>query len=201
MRIVEDGPIRLVLRDRTLWVTYVCGAAALVLLLVALSQQSWKPAASGALFALFALLFLRSSDVLFDKATRICTVRRRDMLRTTQHSVRFSDISDVLIEVIPGETASALVSCRLSLSTRDGEMPFSASYEPSLERFEGMRKSIVDLVFAGRAAPPDFDPVRSLAVAGRLVDAVRLLRQRSNLSLAEAREEVMKLSEAEEKAF
>ena len=200
MRIVENGPTRLVLRDRTLWVTYVCGAAAVVLLLAALNQQSWKPAASGALFALFALMFLRSSDVLFDKATRICTVRRRDVLRTTRHSVRFSDISDVLIEVIPGDTSSALVSCRLSMSTRDGEIPFSASYEPSLERFEVMRKSIVNLVFAGRAAPPDFDPVKSLAVAGRLIDAVTLLRQRSNLSLAEARDEVMKLSEAGETA-
>jgi hypothetical protein len=200
MRIVEDGPTRLVLRDRTLWVTYVCGAAAVVLLLVALSHQTWKPAASGALFALFALMFLRSSDVLFDKATRICNVRHRDVLRTTQHSMRFSDISDVLIEVVPGDTSSAIVSCRLSMSTREGEVPFSAAYEPSLEKFEGMRKSIVNLVFAGRAAPPDFDPVRSLAAAGRLIDAVNMLRQRSNLSLAEARDEVMKLSEAAQKA-
>jgi hypothetical protein len=57
-----------------------------------------------------------------------------------------------------------------------------------------MRGSIVDLVFAGRAPPPVFDPVRSLAVAGRLIDATKLLRERSNLSLTDARDEVMRLS-------
>ena len=197
MRIVEDGPTRLVLRDRTSWVTYVCCAAALVLLLVAVSQRSWQPAACGTLFALFALMFLRSSDVLFDKATRICTLRRRDVLRKTEHSVRFSDISDVLIDVISSDASSSLVSCRLSISTRDGKMPFSASYESGLERFEAMRKAIVDLVFAGRPGPPDFDPVRALAMAGRLIDAISILRLRSNLSLAEARDEVMKMTATE----
>jgi len=193
MRIVENRAARLALRDRTLWVTWICAPAACVLLIVALSRHDWRPAVTGALFALSALFFLRSSDVVFDKASRTCTLRRRDMWRTSERTVRFDDIDDILIDVISDNT-TVLVSCRLALKTRTGEVPFSASYEPGLERFEEMRGSIVDLIFAGRAPPPVFDPVKSLAIAGRLIDATKLLRQRSNLSLADARDEVMRLS-------
>ena len=178
MRIVENDERRLVLRDHTYWVTYVCGGASLFAVFFALKLGDPRALMPASLFGLFGLAFLRSSDVIFDKGTRVCTVRRRDIWRVKHQEISFLDISRVDIDTKMIDTNYSVTSCRLSLYTNTGALPLTASYEPSLDRYRAMRQSILAKVFADRVHPREYDEVESLANAGRTVDAVAVLRSR-----------------------
>lgn len=186
MRIVENDGHRLVLHDQTYWVTYACVGASLFAAFFALKLSDPRALMPAALFALFGLVFLRSSDVIFDKGAQICTVRRRDLWRVKRREIPFHDISGVFIDTKMVDTNYSVVSCRMSLQTHNGDFPLTASFEPSLERYRDMRQAILSTVFADRSHPPEYDEVRSLVKAGRTVDAVSVLRRRDpNLSLTE----------------
>src|SRR5947209_4044465 len=102
MRIVENTPSRLVLRDRTLWVSVFCFGAAFALLLQILSGHPDRRALIPAgLFAAFGLLFLRATDVVFDKARRLCLVVRLDLFRRRRRTISFDEIVDILVEPAP----------------------------------------------------------------------------------------------------
>jgi hypothetical protein len=108
------------------------------------------------------------------------------MWRVTRSSIPFDQIDDVLIDVSMGGEPNNVITCRLSLSTRDGNVALAGTYEPGLSRFEEMRQLLVAAIFAGRSAPPNFDVVRSLLATGRRVDAINVLRQCDGIGLAEA---------------
>jgi hypothetical protein len=197
MRIVEDSPGRLVLRDRTLWVSIVCWAAALVITPFALARHEPTALISAALCAAFGVAFFRSSDVVFDKVARSCTIQRRDMWKLSRTVVPFDQIKNVLVQQMIDHDSSNVATCRLSLATADSEIPLSSSYEPDLERFETMRSRIAETVFGQGRAPAAVDPVRALVSAGRTIEAVALLRRQERLSLEEAMQRVRTLQEKE----
>ena len=186
MRIVENSPNRVVLRDRTAWISFVCGGAAVIIAAIAISRGEPKALISAALFAMFAIAFLRTSDVIFDKVARSYTLRRRDMWRVTRKVIPFASIKDVLIDTMVSDAPGATFY-RLSLSTSEGDVPFSVSYEADADRFEQMRSVLVNAIFGQASAPPLQDPVRALVAAGRSIDAISLLRQREGIGLTEAK--------------
>jgi hypothetical protein len=191
MRIVEDNPSCLVLRERSLWVSFVCFGGALFLAVAsAFGREGLQPLLPAALFALFGIAFLRSTDVVVDKARRTCTVRRRDVLRVTRLELGFDAIDDIVVDTRTDAEAPGLFVCRLSLVTKDGPVPLSAVYQPDLDRYQAMRDVLAEALFAGRVAPAAADPVRTLLAAGRTIDAVALLRTRDGLGLTEARAKV-----------
>lgn len=146
MRIVENDERRLVLRDRTYLITYASGGASLFALFFALNLMDPKALIPATVFGLFGLAFLRSSDVTFDKGTRVCTVRRRDLWRVKHQEIPFGDISGVDIDTKNIDTNYSVVSCRMSLRTNTGALPLTASYEPSLKEYRAMRQSILATV-------------------------------------------------------
>src|SRR5215475_378496 len=93
MRIVENSSSRLRLRDRTLWISAACFGAA-VILAVGAALHPAQPGflVSTALLILFALAFLRATDVTFDKTTHVCDIRRLDVLRLKRMRFAFADI-------------------------------------------------------------------------------------------------------------
>jgi hypothetical protein len=183
MRIVENTPSRLVLRDRTLWISAVLlGAAAVLLVHYVRAHDQLIPALVS---VAFALAFLRSTDVTFDKSEGICTLRRLDMLRLTSTRLEFRDLKDIRVETCPMDDSHA-GTCRLALVTASATLPLTASYEPSLERYNQMRETIVEAVFPARRRPVAVDPVQDLVRQGRTIDAVALLRQREGLDLTSA---------------
>lgn len=200
MRIVENSPTQLRLRDRTLWISVVCVgmAAALAGRFLVAGEPPGQDLSTGAVVLLalgFAFGFLHATDVSFDKAARTCAVRRLDGFRVRRTALSFDEIADVRVEIEPMPDG-AVVSCRLALVTADGATPLTSAYEPGLERFNQMRAAILEVVAPGKAPTPAPDPVRELAKAGRLIDAVALLRQRERLSLAEAKDRVEALRDA-----
>jgi hypothetical protein len=100
--------------------------------------------------------------------------------------VPFGKIKDVLVDTMVGDYNSQLTSCRLTLSTDDGEVPLSSTYQPDFERFNEMRNTLLGAVLGKESVPPLADPVRALVDAGRREEAVSLLRRRDGLSLEEA---------------
>ena len=72
MRITENTPSRLKLRDRTLWISAVCFGAAVVLVArAAFDGDQIEELIPAALSVFFGLAFLRATDVTFDKSERI----------------------------------------------------------------------------------------------------------------------------------
>ncbi len=194
MRIVEDSVSRLALKDRTLWIATVCFIAAGIVGAQALAHHQritfyFLPLVASA----FGLAFLQMTDVVFDKARRVVAVRKLTVVRVTRAKLRFEDIVDVTVQISPQVGNWDSIHCRLAFRTQDAVIPMTASYEPDLERHNAMRDAI--LCALGRAPETTVgpDPVRELAKAGRIIDAVVLLRQRENLDLATARERIAQL--------
>jgi hypothetical protein len=194
MKIVENTPARLVLRDRTLWLSWFMFAiAAVSAVWFAVKQLDPRQFIVSVLWLGFGVAFLRATDVTFDRSRRACTLRRRDMWRVTARELPFADITDVRVETMRGGDDSGGISCRLSLVTAGDTVPLSATYQSSLERFEAMRETLVDALFADRARPAAEDPVEMLVKAGRGIDAANLLRRREGLGLSEAHSRVAAL--------
>lgn len=197
MRIPENTPSRLRLRDRTLWISLVCfaGAAAIVVR-VAVDRDPSEQLIPAALIVVFGLAFLRATDVTFDKVGRICAIRRFDVLRVKRTQIAFADIVDVRVEIEPMPDNPASISCRLSLVTASAVIPLTASYEPDQDRYNAMRDAVLEVVFKDRRKPAARDPVRMLVKEGRMIDAVAILRIRDGLDLTTASARVDELRKA-----
>jgi hypothetical protein len=185
MRIVENSPSRLRLRDRTRWVSAACLGSTLILAGGAIFTKQPDLFYTAALFLVFAVLALHATDVTFDKTRRICDLRRLNMLRLTRMHIAFEDILDVRIDLTPVDDARTLL-CRLSVVTPSGRVPLSAAFEPDEARYEAMRDAVLDTVIAAGPRPPAVDPVRRLVEDGHITDAVAVLRQREGLTLSTA---------------
>jgi hypothetical protein len=190
MRIAEDTPSRLVLRDRTLWISLLCfGGAAALLARFAVVWDKQLLIGAGLSLA-FGLPFLRATDLVFDKAQRLCDLRRLDMVRVTRLSLNFSEIRDIQVEVEPMAGGSDVISCRFSLVTGSDVIPLTVAYEPDLERYNRMREIILDTLFPAARRPAATDPVQDLVKRGQIVAAVALLRKRDGLDLTTAKARV-----------
>ena len=190
MRISEDTPERLVLRDRTAWVSLVClaGAAALLVRFAMVGEKGLLIGAT--VSALFSLPFLRATDLVFDKVQHICTMRRLDLWRMTRLNLAFRDIHDLRVEVEPMGGDSHVISCRFSLVTASAAVPLTISYEPDLERYDRMRDQILEVLFSPSRRPAATDPVEDLVKHGQVVSAVALLRKRDGMDLVSAKARV-----------
>jgi hypothetical protein len=197
MRVTENTSSRLTLRDRTLWISAICFAAAAVIIArVAFDYDQSEQLIPAALCVLFGLPFLRTTDVTFDKIDRICAIRRFDVLRMTRTHLAFADITDIRVEIAPMPDDAASISCRLSLVTASAVVPLTASYEPDQERYNAMRDTVLEAVFNDGARPAALDPVRMLVREGRIIDAVAILRMRDRLDLTTASARVDELRKA-----
>jgi hypothetical protein len=187
MRVIENTPVSLKLRDRTLWIAIVCFFAAGSEIGSLAYGGEWSEFVPAAVSVAFGLAFLRATDVTFDKIRRICTVRRFDIIRMMRTQLAFGDIMDIRVEVFPGCGDSGTISCRLSLVTPSGVVPLTLGYEPDLSRYNAMRDTLLDALFEDKPRPAPADLVHDLVKAGRIIDAVQVLRLRDGLSLTAAR--------------
>lgn len=197
MRISENTPSHLKLRDRTLWISAVCFATAVILLVCfAFDRDQSEQLIPAALSLMFGLAFLRATDVTFDKIARICFVRRFDVLRVMRMRLAFEEITDARVEIAPMPDDAAVLSCRLSLVTASAIVPLTVSYEPDQARYNAMRDTVLEAVFGNSPRPAALDPVRMLVKEGRIIDAVAILRMRDGLDLTTASARVDKLRKA-----
>jgi hypothetical protein len=153
MRIAENTPSRLKLRDRTLWISAICFAAAAILISrFAFDRDQSEQLIPAGISLMFGLAFLRATDVTFDKVARICAIRRFDVLRLARTRLAFADIVDVRVEIAPMQDTETVLSCRLSLVTASTVLPLTAGYEPDQKRYNAMRDAVLEAVFGDSPA-------------------------------------------------
>jgi hypothetical protein len=187
MRITENTPERLTLRDRTLWISVVCFAAAgFEVASFAAHGGDCSELVPAAVGVAFGLAFLRATDVTFDKIRRTCTLRRFDIIRAMRKQLAFQDIRNIRVEVCPGNDSDG-ISCRLSLVTATGVVPLTLGYEPNLSRHDAMRDTLLDVLCGDNPRPAAVDPILDLVAQDHIVDAIKVLRLRDGLSLTAAR--------------
>ncbi len=196
MHIVEDSPSRLVLRDRTWLISLVCFGGAVALLVRYFLVWDTALLVGAGLSLAFGLPFLRATDLVLDRAQRLCALRRLDLLRVRRHELAFSDIKDIRIEVEPMGGDSHVISCRFSLVTASAVIPLTVAYEPDLERYNRMRDAVLDALFRIGHRPAAADPVLALVKQGQLVAAVALLRKRDGMDLLTAKMRVDEMRSA-----
>ncbi len=196
MRISEDSPQRLVVRDQSTWITALCFIAAVFLLIVpVIAGEGFGNIWLALLFIGFGLPFLRSSTAEFDKATQVCTFSKLTVVKRSRIRIPFADVRDVKLEVEPLNSSAQRPKYLLSLVTASGMIPLSDAYEPNLDRQDRIRKVILEAVGKQEMLGHQADPVRALVEQGRIVDAVALLRQRDHLDLTTARQRVAQMQE------
>jgi hypothetical protein len=158
MRIVENTPARLVLRDRPPWAgPLLLAAMGLAILGDAAYRVPLRSQWSLLLLAgvVVVLVLVRSSEAIFDKASRTCAVRRFDLGGLRRCNLAFGDIVDVAIQPSRRTGGSGAMSSRLSLVTAEAVIPLMLFDEPGPERHRIMRDNILDAVFADRPRPAD----------------------------------------------
>jgi len=152
MRIVEDKPERMVLRDRTLWVSLVTGPLALLLVVVTIGKPAWAPGLAAAVLGLCAFVFFNSTDVVLDRLARTIDLRRMSMGRTRTWSLRFDEIAQVRVDRTSGGRNGP--TFRLTFLTAGGAIPLTAAYEGGQAKYDDMLKRVRDaLRSAGPSAP------------------------------------------------
>ena len=150
MRIVQDTPDRMVLKDRTLWISFICGPIGLMLVGVTAIEPSWGSGIGAAICLVSAVVFFDSTDLVMDRAGRLCDLRRMTFGRTRRWSLRFDDITDVRMEY--GSTRRGTRTCRLLFVTATETIPLTAALESGQSRYETMREEVL-AVLHGQAVP------------------------------------------------
>jgi hypothetical protein len=134
---------------------------------------------------LAGLLLLERSRVRIDPRTRRITWDRRWGLSRRSRVMPFATVTSVEVERPLGD--EGVPSRRIVFRLADGsEVPATAGYHAdpdgevvrTAERIRGL---------LGQNAPSATDAVRALVDAGRVVDAVKLLRESEGVSLTEAK--------------
>jgi len=129
MRIVENSPTRLRLRDRTLWISGVCFAAAIAIAAgVVVKHAPLTALTPAALFLLFGLAFLQATDAVLDRERGTCRIWRLRALKTSTRELKFADITDIRVDTRLSTGANPVIMCRLVLVTAAEVIPLTASY-------------------------------------------------------------------------
>jgi hypothetical protein len=191
--VVETGP------DRVAWFLLAmsagCGAWALWLLRAGRGGDALVGSCGAALTLLLAaLLMFEQARFEFDGTLRRVRWHRRRSLSRSGGVIPFASILGVDVQELV--TSRDATSRRVVLRTRDGVVPITLAYGGKAQQhYDAIAERIrAGLGLAGGTAepatPPGRDDVRELVRAGRIVEAVKLLRERERIPLAEARARV-----------
>ena len=154
---------------------------------------------AGALFAALAFcagaVFLAErSTFSFDREYRRLRWRRSNVFTTKSGEIRFRDITAVELQSISGSGTTP--SYRIMLRTRGGDVAMTRGYSGHADKWRPIAQQIRKCIRDVRDEPGD-DPLDSgvagLVRDGRIIDAVRQLRDTTGMSLADAKAEIERL--------
>ena len=155
------------------------------------SERCIGLAGAAATCALFFLVGHENSDFRFERHTRRLTWSRQRGFFKRHGTVAFGDIGGVVMQSCIGNDRY-YPKHRIVLLTREGELPVTVAYE-----YDAMNEVMAQGIrsFLGMAADGLVDDsVAALVAAGRKIDAIRLLREKRDLTLAEAQQAVEQIN-------
>jgi hypothetical protein len=201
MHIVRQSPTELVVKDSSLWMSAICGAGALFVVLFGIAKHEPKSFLAAAFFVLFAAITARGTTFIFEGFDRVARWQSYWLFKNRSGTVRFDDIRDVTVEAM--STDRNAMTFRLVLQTTNGPVPMANAYGASRDSYASLRQQILAFLKPGLepepqpgesqvdGIPPDLvSSIQSLLAQRRRIDAVALLRSRERISLAEAKRRI-----------
>ena len=142
---------------------------------------------------LIALVMLEQCRFRLDPISRLIEWEQRWGFRRRAGVVPFSEITHVSVDVPIGDTG--IPSRRVVLHLANGTLlPITVGYKPDVDGAIERAAETIRVVL-GHRAPTTADSVRVLVQQGRRIDAVKLLVEKENLTLAEAKQRIDRLRE------
>lgn len=142
---------------------------------------------------LIALVMLEQCRFRLDPISRLIEWEQRWGFRRRAGVVPFSEITHVSVDVPIGDTG--IPSRRVVLHLANGTLlPITVGYKPDVDGAIERAAETIRVVL-GHRAPTTADSVRVLVQQGRRIDAVKLLVEKENLTLTEAKQRIDRLRE------
>ncbi|GEM_PF-963137 len=173
------------------WILILLGLTGSLCLFLASSTDpdSIKGIFATLLFAAAGVVFLQKSLFEFEAKSRYCHWRKTWLMKKTNGKIFFDDIEDLVLE-------SNDESYRLVLKCKEMTLPMTDSFYTDKEKLEATRKQILDFVkikASNNLIDTLTSQVRLLVENGKEIEAIKLVRDTSKCSLAEARQHVVGL--------
>ena len=201
LRHQPDGSL-LLTHDSTRWTKWAVGAT---LLLTGTAAYDYFIGARGderligllgaaATLALVGIVMLEQSRFRFDPATRFIEWDQRWAFRRRAGVTPFDDVKHVSVEVPIGDRG--IPSRRVVLHLTDGILlPVTVGYKPDVDG-SIWRAAEMLRVALGHHPPTMEGCVRLLVAQGRTIDAIKMLTEKEDMSLTEAKRRVEQILES-----
>ena len=151
------------------------------------SNESFQGLIGVTAMCVIAFLALYEQSVfVFDRARRLVQWQRRRAFGKKSGEARFEEIQAVIAQRPIGDDGTP--SRRVALLTTKRELPLSVAYAPDTDD-ACVRLAEQIREFIGQPSQPDLTAgVRASISQGQVIEAIRLLREEKQLSLAEAKQ-------------
>lgn len=183
----DDSPFAL------LWLTVaaLCAAWGAYLFFTvrsAWNRENFQGAVCGAVTGIIGFLALyERGEFTFDRGKRTFFWHRRRALRQRSGVVPFDDIRSIVVQTPIGD--DGVPSRRVTVVTESGEVPLTLAYMPDADgRIRSLAESLQKFVGKyAENADMTMESARAAVLAGRVTEAVRILREDRGMSLEEAK--------------
>jgi hypothetical protein len=141
------------------------------------------------LFFFGGVLLTKRSMFEFDLARRQLIWSRIGFFTRQGGTVPFGQITGATVQSIPGSGSG--LSYRVALTTTQGDIPLTDAYGGGLEKACKAIRNAINLALGFPTLPEnqtDEADLRALIGSGRVIDAIKLVRERRGCGLAEAKD-------------
>jgi hypothetical protein len=191
MHVTRKTNQELAVVDSLVWLSILLLCASAFIAYRTILEPSGKAYFGPALALLMALVSLRKETVVFDGAMQQVRWKRLRTFNVATGELPFSAITGIGIEALASGSGGA--TYRLAIQTADGKpIPMSDAYGNSRAHYESLQAEILEFLHLdGTKSATDHDvgdepSIRSLLMEGRKIEAIKLLRSKQNIGLAEA---------------
>ena len=147
----------------------------------------------GTIFLLWLAAFVRDRRFFFDAAQKMLVWEQRNWFGAQGGRLPFSEIRQVLVTSQRNRDNESSVGgygvqYSAILVTDTGTIPLTGSHSSNKQEYEGLVATILSVLTLPHRTPKSEDEIGGLIAAGRMIDAVALIRARKGLDLSQARE-------------
>lgn len=145
--------------------------------------------AGAATCAISGMVFFERAHVVVSPSTQTITWSRQWGFRSRSGSIPFDQVASVLAERPIGD--EGVPSRRVVVCTKGGEqVPLTVGYRPDGDEAILGASQRISAILGHTAAASTAGSVQALVSSGRVIDAIKLLRETEGLSLEEAKRRV-----------
>lgn len=146
---------------------------------------------TGLVFFGAAVFFAERSIFAFDPRVGTLFWRRANIFTRRSGKISFGDITGVELQSMSG--GKAVPSYRIMLRARSGDVPMTRGYSGGPKKWQPIAERIQAIMGESTDGTPLDSGIEGLVRDGRIIDAVRQLRDAEGLSLEDAKAEIERI--------